>query len=165
MLSPPVRSSLAVTGHRPDKLGGYSPAAVSRLINFAEFKLTMLAPSSVITGMAQGWDTAIAQACHRLRIPFHAYIPFVGQESRWPPAAQSTYRNLLARADSTRIISPGGFSGRAMQARNEAMVDDSSSLLALYNGSPGGTANCLLYAQALRRPVTNVWSDWLAYPA
>jgi uncharacterized phage-like protein YoqJ len=40
-----------------------------------------------------------------------------------------------------------------MQARNEWMVDNSNAMIAVWDGSPGGTANTVKYAQAKERPV------------
>jgi len=54
---------LAVTGHRPEKLGGYGPAVAERLFNLASSELQGLRPEYVLTGMAIGWDQAVADAC------------------------------------------------------------------------------------------------------
>jgi hypothetical protein len=74
---PKVR--LAVTGHRPKDLGGYSDAAFVKLVAFAKNNLGKWQPriEYVITGMAQGWDQAVAQACVELGLPFHAYVPHI----------------------------------------------------------------------------------------
>jgi hypothetical protein len=76
------------TGHRPEKLGGYSDEARHRLEQFAVTYLRYYAPDLFISGMAQGWDQACAYACTVLSIPWTAAIPFAGQESMWPDAAQ-----------------------------------------------------------------------------
>ncbi|WP_188052008.1 hypothetical protein [Azospirillum sp. Sh1] len=47
-----------------------------------------------------------------------------------------------------------------MNTRNEWMVDHSDRLLALWDGSQGGTANCVRYARGLGRPIDNLWSEW-----
>lgn len=41
-----------------------------------------------------------------------------------------------------------------MQKRNEWMVDRIDELLAIYNGTPGGTKNCIDYAKKLGKPIT-----------
>ncbi|MBD2505253.1 hypothetical protein H6G83_32415 [Anabaena azotica FACHB-119] len=51
---------IAATGHRPTKLGGYSPAVLSRLTDLATAYFERISPTQVISGMALGWDTAIA---------------------------------------------------------------------------------------------------------
>ncbi len=41
----------------------------------------------------------------------------------------------------------------AYQRRNEFMVDASDALAAFFDGSPGGTANCVRYARSVGRRV------------
>lgn len=151
---------VAGTGHRPDKLGGYHAAVAEQLATLACETLQLLKPVRVISGMALGWDTALAVAAHRLGVPFSAYVPFVGQESKWPRASQDSYHKLLKRAQCVEVIAPGGYSSAAMQQRNERMVDDCDLLLALWNGTPGGTANCVRYAERAERLTLNVWPLW-----
>lgn len=43
------------------------------------------------------------------------------------------------------VITHGAYSSAAMQVRNEWLADRCDALLALWDGSPGGTANCLRY--------------------
>lgn len=151
----------AATGHRPDKLGGYGPEVSARLTRFAEAYLDLFfRPSSVITGMALGWDTAWAQAAARLRIPFIAAVPFEGQECRWPLGSQQLYRALLEKAKEVVVVSPGGYDPAKMQIRNQWMVDHADLVVALWNGSSGGTANCVRYAESQGKPIDNVWSAW-----
>lgn len=151
---------VAGTGHRPDKLGGYAEESETRLVFFAVEILGELKPSEVISGMALGWDMALAEAAWLLGIPFKAYIPFRGQESKWPRASQTLYRNLCVQAQDIVVCSPGGYDPYKMHVRNHRMVDDCDKVLALYNGSPGGTAECVAYAQRAGREVLNLWSRW-----
>jgi hypothetical protein len=152
---------LAITGHRPDKLGGYDGGTYTSLVSFAKRILGELKPIKVITGMALGWDQAVAQACVELEIPFVAAIPFRGQDSRWPGESQDRYHALLNKAVEIVTVSQGGYSAQKMQVRNEWMVDHCDVLLALWDGSSGGTANCVRYAEAKKVPIINVWSDWV----
>lgn len=155
---------LAATGHRPDKLGGYSPEAATRLQAFARYQLSMLAPRRVISGVALGWDTAIALAALDLGLELVCAVPFVGQESRWPLESQRVYRSILARADAVEVICSGGYSSHKMQLRNMAMVGACDLLLACWDGSPGGTANCLSYAESVDCATWNCYNDLTAPP-
>ncbi len=154
---------LAVTGHRPPKLGGYTIEAGERLYRFATRKLAELDPESVITGMALGFDTAVARACLYLNIPYVAAIPFIGQESQWPLSSQATYEFLLKNAASVEIVTDGGYTAEAMQLRNEWMVDNGTDVGALWNGTAGGTGNCVKYAEKHHKPVLNFWDEWLEF--
>lgn len=153
---------VAATGHRPDKLGGYEQHAERRLRAYARSVLEALEPLAVIQGCALGWDTAVALAAFDLGLPVVSAIPFEGQESRWRDGAQRIYRDILRRSCQVVVVSPYGYSRQAMQERNEYMVNECGLLLACWNGTAGGTANCLRYANAVRRPWFNCYHGGLS---
>lgn len=148
---------LAATGHRPSKLGGLD--VTDRLRRLARDYLVTSRPDEVISGMALGWDMAWAEAALELGIPLIAAVPFRGQEVRWPDSAQRRYHSVLRRAEVV-IVSNGGYSPFKMQARNRWMVERCDKVVALWNGSPGGTANCIAIANVLTKPVDNLWREF-----
>lgn len=149
------------TGHRPDKLGGYDVATFNRLVDLATAWLKANRPSLVISGMALGWDQALAKAAIDLGIPVHAYVPFIGQADKWPKRSCEEYSKLLLQCTETKVICPGSYSPEKMQIRNERMVDACDLVLALWDGSSGGTANCVTYAEFdAMKPVTNLWPQY-----
>ena len=125
---------IAGTGHRPDKLDGYELLANLRLLGFARFILDQVKPNKIISGMALGWDQAIAQAAILEKIPFVAAIPFSGQESVWSEELQHNYKYLIKRAAEVVTVSNGDYAAYKMQLRNEWMVDNCDMVLALWNG-------------------------------
>jgi uncharacterized phage-like protein YoqJ len=152
---------VAGTGHRPDKLGGYGNyerKERKRVFATARAGLIELEPELVISGMAQGWDQELACAAISLGIPFIAAVPFKGQELAWPEQAQDKYNHLLSGAKEVKIVCSGGYAPWKMQTRNEWMVDNSDHILAFWNGTPGGTANCIRYAEKVGKSVINLWS-------
>jgi uncharacterized phage-like protein YoqJ len=151
---------IAATGHRPDKLGGYSDRVYWHLVAVAEQYLHSQQPDEVISGMALGWDQAFAEAALQLGIPVCAAVPFDGQASRWPRRSRRHYEDLLSLAKWIHVVSPGPYELWKMQARNRWMVDNCNRLAALWNGTPGGTANCLQYARR-KVPIDNLWGRWL----
>lgn len=155
---------LAVTRHRPDKCGGYGITADNARFNIAIDALRELQPEKVYTGMALGWDLAVADACDMYGIPFVACLPFSGQDSKWPASSRAYYKRMLAKASEVVVVSEGGFTNEAMQKRNRYMVDHCEVLLALWNGDEkGGTFNCINYASAKRHvTIINVWDKWEA---
>lgn len=164
------RVILAVTGHRPDKIrvgtkNAYDPAVQGGLVEFATGILEQEAPSLVVTGMAQGWDQAVAEACLNTGLPYLAAVPFKEQAGKWPEKAQKVYYRLLSGAREIRYVSPPGFDVGKLHSRNLWMVDNGDRLLALYNGSGGGTGVCVRYALDVAKPVRNVWDDWCAFVA
>lgn len=138
----------AATGHRPEKIGGYDFYAPQRAWVRAQIKRALidLKTTRGISGMALGVDQDFAYVCIELAIPFTAAIPFVGQEDAWPPHAQEWYEWLLIRAADVVVVSPGEYTAAKMQVRNEWMVDNCDVLLAVWDGSKGGTGNCVNYA-------------------
>lgn len=156
---------LAATGHRPNKLGGYSESAQSKLKHIAKTYL-MMQPEilkqgiTVISGMALGWDTAWALAALELDIPVIAAIPFVGQERLWPRESQLLFHEIRKKAVEVVIVSDGGYAVEKMQIRNEWMVDHCTTLVALWDGSRGGTYNCIQYARKFKRPIVNLWEHY-----
>lgn len=154
---------VAVTGHRPDKFGGYAPnqlhERVKEALTTALWLLKEEFPNlRLVSGMALGVDQWAVNACLTLGVPFEAAVPFKGQELSWPLHAQETYKALLRQAAAVHIVSDGDYKPWKMQKRNEWMVDRCKLLLAVWDGSDGGTANCVRYAWSVERPVKRL--EW-----
>lgn len=140
-----------VTGHRPDKLGGYVPCAMHQAVRgwlrgqleAAQREAPPTAQVVAISGMALGVDQWFAEIAIELGIPFDAYVPFEGQEIAWRMEAQTAYRALLARARRVLVVCPGGYDPEKMHIRNCRMVDDAQRWLAVWDGSGGGTGACV----------------------
>lgn len=146
---------VSFTGHRSQKIGGYKiPNKVFNYIT-QELKRTLieLKPKKAVSGMALGWDQYAAQTCIDLNIPFIAAVPFIGQEKIWPQSSKDTYNQLLSKAIETVIVSEGGYSPVKMQIRNEWMVDRCQILIACFDGSKGGTYNCIEYAKSIGKEI------------
>jgi len=149
---------VAFTGHRPDKLGGYKlpNPTYNYVCQEIEKALLELKPKKVISGMALGVDQWAANIACKLNIPFIAAVPFQGQERMWPPASKSIYNKLLGRAEEVVIVCEGIYSPSKMQIRNEWMVDRCDQLIAIWDGTKGGTGNCVAYALDLGRPIYRI---------
>lgn len=158
-----VSYTLAGAGHRPGELGGYSESARLRLVDFAKLTIDLYKPTAIISGMALGWDQALAEASVVMGIPFDAAVPFAGQEKTWPYQSIKRYRSLLSKARTVTTVCVGGYAPLKMQSRNEWMCDCADGLLALWNGIDGGTANCIRYTREKwpNKPVINAWGEWM----
>ncbi len=159
-------STIAVTGHRPPDLGGYGYDVRNLLTGFAERSLAEMDVEEVVTGMAQGWDQAVAHACVRLSVPFTAALPFESMGRRWPSGAIRILDQLLSAADRVEIVGGDGAYRYRFIVRDRWMVDYAAaaggSCLALWNGrESGGTFATLSYALRQGVPVTNLWDDWI----
>jgi uncharacterized phage-like protein YoqJ len=158
----------AFTGHRPNKLGGYGEPAIRTLNAFANQIVRRLVDPKTdrgISGMALGWDMAVANALHRSGYRWTAAIPFEGQASNWPTPSRDEHRRLCASAPDVQWVCGPGYAAWKMQRRNVWMVDECTKLIALWDGSDGGTANCVRYTQARGKPIINVWDEWVRFSA
>lgn len=146
---------VAFTGHRPDKLGGYKVPndTYIRVCQKIDTVLKELKPEKVVTGMALGIDQWAASIAHKLHIPFLAAIPFEGQENAWPESSRKIYRILRKLATEEVIVSQGGYSADKMQVRNIWMVDNCDKLIAVWDGTKGGTGNCIEYAKSVKKDI------------
>lgn len=151
----------AVTGHQPPALGGYGPDAQARLDALADGFLARSAATEVVSGMAAGWDMAMARAAVRAGLPLVAALAFCGQGVGWPPEARAELDGLLCAASHVHLQGedrrPGMWAERDrwVLARSEAVV-------ALWSGAPGGTADAVRHAASRGLPVENLWEGWLA---
>lgn len=74
-------------------------------------------------------------------------LPFLGYNAVWPKSTINSFeRNILRHADFVRYICDPPYSPIKMQQRNKWMVDNSDLVIAVWDSSNGGTANCVKYA-------------------
>lgn len=111
-----------------------------------------------ISGMAQGVDTWAAEIVLEFRaagasVKLVCTVPFPGQERRWSAEAQDRYRRILEQADEVKILFPHLKPRAALLARNRWMVDRSDAVIAIWNGSSGGTKNTIDYAVKTKKTV------------
>lgn len=152
----------AGTGHRPPRLGlTYLPFDRNRLRDFVELSLVEL-PNvcHVLSGGAQGFDQALAEAAMSLGIPVTMVLPFEGMERMWPFPAIDHFRMLLANATKVEIISKKRHKA-VFLLRDRRLVDHADSVVTLFDGDPkGGTAYTVRYAERQGKALTNLWDDW-----
>jgi len=152
---------VAVTGHRPPKLGGYYiPNPI--YLNVREVLRTAFREQDdrataagdelmILSGMALGVDQWAAEICLEEGIKWTAVVPFHGWDSRWPDASRRHYQRLLNEADSVHVVTDTTeYRANLLYRRNAWMVDNASLVLAIWNGSAGGTSNCIEYARRKR---------------
>ncbi len=144
------------TGHRAEKLpwknNEKDPACLSLKLKLADTLSALYGGGyrHFICGMATGSDLYFGEAVVSLRdehpdVTLEAAIPFEGQSSRWPEELRKRYSRLAEECDFQTVLH-SIHTPDCMMDRNRYMVDNSSLLIAVYNGSPGGTRNTILYA-------------------
>jgi uncharacterized phage-like protein YoqJ len=168
---------IAFTGHRPHKLWGYvdliprkeSKESKSELIDkrkekyrtlFVTLRDTVLKEwinrdekLRIISGMALGVDQVASYVGIYLRerygnVELEAAIPCRDQDLKWSDRSKLVYQYLLSRCDVKTLIHDGPYNYSCMQDRNIYMVDHADLLIAVWDGSTGGTGNCVRYAQS-----------------
>ena len=141
---------IAVTGHRPDKLGkeyDMKGPISKQIYTHLDNLVTQLQPSKLVTGMALGVDMLFANVAINRNIPFIAAIPCKSQEKRWPIQSQRLYNRIVNDPLCTKYyVTDKEYTSTCMQLRNVWMVDNCEVLIAVWDGSEGGTANCVMYA-------------------
>lgn len=156
-------TACAFTGHRPHKLPwGYDETdacciAVKQALAGQIAALASVGVTDFYTGMAQGVDTWAALAVLDLQesrpgVQLHCIVPHPGQADRWPRQAQDRYHSILNRANEVKTLAQLYYDGCLLD-RNRYMVDAAGYLLAVYDGSGGGTGQTVRYAQDTGRRI------------
>lgn len=155
---------IAVTGHRPNKLWGYDiytpkyialgrairDVILENSVNHSEIEL--------ISGMALGVDTLFALIALKLKskcsnYQLHCAIPCKNHSSNWFGESVKQYNSIIDSADSVKLVTDTHYTPSCMQLRNEYMVNRCDILIAVWDKSAGGTANCVRYAQEIGKPI------------
>ena len=108
--------------------------------------------TTFITGMGMGVDIWAAQIVLELReanpsLHLIAVEPYPGFAAKWTEEWRSAYQEVIAAADLVKRISQR-YAPDAINNRLYWMVDHSSRLIAIYNGSKGYTGAFVDYAQS-----------------
>lgn len=146
----------AFTGHRPKTvpyLADVSDPAYRDLKCRLEKRIRRLIEEGYLhylCGGALGSDILAAGLILELQDEFPEVTleivqPCPQQAERWSKADRETLERILARADRVTVTGVSYLPG-CTHLRNRFMVDECDLLIALYNGSPGGTRTTLEYA-------------------
>ena len=74
-----------------------------------------------------------------------AAIPYANQTAKWNDEWKARYNDILEQADE-KILLQEEYTRGCLHARNRYMVDNSSFMIAVYNGEEGGTKYTIDYA-------------------
>jgi uncharacterized phage-like protein YoqJ len=154
------RMKIAITGHRPNKLnneygmkGPCSTYIRSEILKVLEKENNPV----IISGMAIGVDQIFALMAIELNFKLIAAIPFVGQEKMWPQKSQDIYKQILEYKNIEKVIvCQGSYSPEKMQIRNKWMVDNCDKIIAVFDGTNGGTKNCVTYARSQKKEMIHI---------
>jgi uncharacterized phage-like protein YoqJ len=151
---------LGVTGHRPEKLGGYDDFTNRRggIVLRMRYFFTEKGVTTLVSGMALGTDQWAAELALDMGIKVVALIPCLNQEKMWPDQSRARYRELLDRIKNAggqvTYVSLQEYWKGCMHRRNFEIVSSSDEILAVWDGAKGGTSDCVKIAYQEDLPVT-----------
>ena len=160
---------LAVTGHRPNRLGWLAARRLPRRIAAV---LDEVAPKSggspptLITALAEGADRIAAEAAWAARWRIHAVLPLPAAdyaEDFADDKSREAFFSLLDRAAELDVAipeAPGPSRPDCYRQAGLFMLDRADRLLAIYDGrgsgGSGGTQDIIAEARSRGIPVTEL---------
>ncbi|HWQ58249.1 MAG TPA: SLOG family protein [Clostridia bacterium] len=156
------------TGYRPSKLpwgeNEEDPRCAALKFRLVEDIVAAYARGyrTFVSGMALGVDTYAAEAVLALckvlgDMELVCAIPFPAYAMTLPRAHRERYEAIILGCARCAVCSEKSGSA-SMALRNRYMVENSSLVIAVYDGKQGGTRNTVTLAQSLGRDV------WLVPP-
>lgn len=151
-----ISKTCCFTGHRPEKCKGSVSDVRARLEQEIR-KAIADGYDTFISGMSPGVDTWAAEEVLKIRkenstVRLLCYVPYKGVEKDWTPDAQAEFREILDRADEITYICSKHESW-CFKATDTWMVEASSRVIAVFNGTSGGTEFTIRYATMMHRDV------------
>ena len=143
------RRTCCFTGHRPDKLPWGNREddprcfAIKRSLAREAEGLYRRGFRHFISGMAMGCDLYFAEAALSLRercagVTLEGAVPCATQPDRWPNEQRQRWQTILSQCDFETLIQQH-YDRWCMQPRDRYMVERSAAILAVFNGTSGGT--------------------------
>lgn len=151
---------VSFTGHRPEKMPffGEDDPLFAELKKRLRDQIELLVHDGAgefCTGMARGVDMWAAEIVLELKSDYPALrliavIPCPEQADRWGRDEKARYQSILKQCDQTITTSPSYTKG-CMLKRNKALVDMCDVLVAVFDGTRGGTMQTVNYAKSKGR--------------
>ena len=152
------------TGHRPQSLPfGFNEQderciKLKRLLRKEiERQITEEGVTHFISGMAIGVDMYAAEIVLELKakypqITLESAIPCETQAVKWPSMLRERYYLIVSKCDKETMIQRH-YTADCMHKRNRYMVDTSDTVIAVWDGRPGGTGKTVAYAETKGKTV------------
>lgn len=140
----------AFTGHRPEKLL-MSESEICEQLRWEVARAIEDGFTVFITGMARGVDIWAAEIVLQFRREMPALrlvcaCPYPRYNAMWVEQWKRRSAIIEENADIVKYVS-AEYSRGCFQRRNMWMIDHAARLIAVYNGSSGGTYNTIRYAR------------------
>lgn len=150
-----IDTTVFVTGHRPNKLNGYKPEDNKKLL----WKINSVVEECIkdgftffVAGGCIGIDNWFSQIVLKQRekhphISLLIFVPCKNQSNRWNEKDKEIYDTILGKADAVIMVSEEEYKPYLMMERNKAMVNVSAKGICVWDGTKGGTGNCVKFAE------------------
>jgi len=153
-----IKDTVCFTGHRSQKLPWKSNEederckVMKKTLRSEIEKAIKRGYKTFLCGMALGFDMICAETVLDLKtkyrdIEMFGALPCWTQDIKWSKKDRKRYNDLLNKIDGIRCIYDEYIGAECMLERNRYMVDNSSLMIALFNGLPGGTKSTIDYAK------------------
>ena len=157
----------AFTGHRPqhlpwkDREADPRCAALKTMLLAAVEQAAALGAETFLCGMARGCDLYFAEAVLEAKrknplLRLIAMLPCPEQANRWPERDRLRHEALCCLCDEVCVVEPLYTEG-CMLRRNYAMIDRAQLLITVFDGTPGGTAATVAYAEQKGLQLLPIW--------
>lgn len=170
---------IAFTGHRPTKLGGYDWSSNKNKLIMGRVKELLShimnkydEDYEFITGGALGLDQMAFSICYDIKYSLNRAgkitqtlaIPYKDQPNKWFGDSVTTHESNILKADKVVYVDSitgyevanceiGRYDYSKLQNRNRYMVGNCDWVIAVWDGTPSGTANCVAYAKELGKRI------------
>ncbi|MCH5207289.1 MAG: DUF1273 family protein [Oscillospiraceae bacterium] len=154
--------SVSFTGHRPEKLPYFSEddpmfIDMKQRLKAQIEKLIDEGADGFFSGMARGVDIWSAEIIIELKskypgLKLTAVIPCRTQTSNWDEDSVIRYNNILKQCDKAIYISDE-YNKTCMLKRDRALVDMCDVLVAVFDGTKGGTKYTVDYAEKKHKKI------------
>lgn len=150
------------TGHRPNKLKGYNPKDNKELLWKIHAAIVDLIENkcadTFINGLALGVDIWSAKIVLKLKekyphIKLISAIPCRNHSCKWREEDRNLWQEVCDKSDEVVLVTDEDYKPYLMQIRNEWMVNKSDIVIAIWDGSKGGTGNCVNFAQKIKKEI------------
>lgn len=162
-----INSSACFTGHRPQSLGSFDPKSkdnkkmIWAIHDIIVDHIVNKNVSIFISGMALGIDIWSAKTVLYLKekyphIKLICAIPCKEQFKKWSKADKEEWLKVVKQADLTYYVSTENYTAWCMDVRNKWMVNNAKYVIAVFDGTKGGTQNCINDAIKANKIITTL---------
>lgn len=187
--------TIGFTGHRPDKLDGYYLESNKNVMikwYIINTVVELLIERNIkdvkfICGGALGTDQIAFEAVDIIKNHKNLYkldnvivetaLPFRNQYLKWSQVdidrwiSQLKRSDIITKVDKLNDYKINGYKEDTyypakMQKRNEYIVNNSDIVIAIWDDTKGGTANCVKYAQKQKKEIIikkplDIWNEYM----